>query len=407
MTVTFCAARSVATLSTPGVASSTRRTAPSQPAHAMETRRSTVVWGLGEGMEVGKTSARAARYAAASRARQRTGILGGSVVQGRGERRTKAERKRAQTEKRIRRHFTKHSFFRAISFPTGATMRAIVQRVTSASVEVCVAPDCGCMGVALDSATRRSPPHHHHHTQVDATIVSSIGRGLLVLVGITHDDTAADVDYIARKLLSTRLWPDATGRGWCHAPADVPPEAAGVAAAGTKPGVDLLFVSQFTLYGSVRKGTKPDFSGAAPPDSARSTYAALLDRVREAYEPERVKDGVFGAMMKVRMGCCLRSLSVFLFCFSTTLPANPAGGSRQRWPRHPHPGLEGRQDASLQSIEQTERESDFLCYIVSNTFFSPRQQHAVQRLPARHGQQLVSGPTRQATTCRQEFHQHG
>ena len=187
----------------------------------------------------------------------------------------------------------------------------------------------------------------------------------------------------------------------------MPPEAAGVAAAGTKPGVDLLFVSQFTLYGSVRKGTKPDFSGAAPPDSARSTYTALLDRVREAYEPERVKDGVFGAMMKVRMGCCLRSLSVFLFCFSTTLPPNPTGGSRQRWPRHPHPGLEGRQDASLQSIEQTERESDFLCYTVSNTFFSPRQQHAVQRMPARHGQQLVSGPTRHATTCRQEFHQHG
>lgn len=149
-------------------------------------------------------------------------------------------------------------------------MRAVVQRVASASVEV------------------------------DSTIVSSIGRGLVALVGVAPDDTPADVDWLARKLLATRLWPDpATGKPWALAPADVPPVAG--APADTKPGVDILLVSQFTLYASVRKGTKPDFSGAAPPDAARAIYASLLDRVREAYEPERVKDGVFGAMMKVSL----------------------------------------------------------------------------------------------------------
>ena len=103
----------------------------------------------------------------------------------------------------------------------------------------------------------------------------------------------------------------------------MPPEAG--AAAGTKPGVDLLLVSQFTLYGSVRKGTKPDFSGAAPPDPARATYAALLDRVWEAYEPDRVKDGVFGAMMKVCL-CglfCVMSVLLFFLSCSTTLSPIP------------------------------------------------------------------------------------
>ena len=135
-------------------------------------------------------------------------------------------------------------------------MRAVIQRVTRASVEV------------------------------DGALVSSVGRGLLILVGIAPDDGPADIDWLARKVLSTRLWPSPDGRPWALAAPDA--------------GADLLFVSQFTLHASVRKGTKPDFSRAAPPDAARATYGALLDRVREAYEPDRVKDGVFGAMMQVR-----------------------------------------------------------------------------------------------------------
>lgn len=136
-------------------------------------------------------------------------------------------------------------------------------------------------------------------SQVDGALVSSIGRGILVLVGVAHGDGPADVDWVARKLLSARLFPspsegkeDEEGGGgggarWSSSVSDIP-------------GGEILCVSQFTLLGSLKKGTKPDFKAAAPPAEAVETYRALLDRVREGFkEPGRVKDGVFGAMMKV------------------------------------------------------------------------------------------------------------
>ena len=68
------------------------------------------------------------------------------------------------------------------------------------------------------------------------------------------------------------------------------------------PDGEILCVSQFTLLGSLKKGTKPDFKAAAAPAEALETYEALLDRLREGFrEPEKVKDGVFGAMMKVSL----------------------------------------------------------------------------------------------------------
>ncbi|MCL7029348.1 hypothetical protein MKW94_012593 [Papaver nudicaule] len=129
------------------------------------------------------------------------------------------------------------------------SMRAVVQRVASASVE--------------------------------------IGPGLLVLVGIHESDIESDADYICRKVLNMRLFTnDKTGKAWDQ---NVMQKNYGV-----------LLVSQFTLYGML-KGNKPDFHYAMPPLSAKPFYASLVDKFRNSYNPDSIKDGVFGAMMKVNL----------------------------------------------------------------------------------------------------------
>ncbi|KAI4296854.1 hypothetical protein L6164_036774 [Bauhinia variegata] len=136
-------------------------------------------------------------------------------------------------------------------------MRAIVQRVTSASVEV------------------------------DGRIVSEIGPGLLVLVGLHESDSDSDADYICRKVLNMRLFPNEnTGKGWDQSV--------------VQRNYQVLLVSQFTLYGFL-KGNKPDFHVAMPPQKAKPFYGSLVDRFRTAYNPDAIKDGVFGAMMKVNL----------------------------------------------------------------------------------------------------------
>ncbi|CAL0309301.1 unnamed protein product [Lupinus luteus] len=136
-------------------------------------------------------------------------------------------------------------------------MRAVVQRVASASVEV------------------------------DGRIVSEIGPGLLVLVGIHHSDSDSDADYICRKVLNMRLFSNEnTGKTWDHSV--------------IQKNYQLLLVSQFTLYGFL-KGNKPDFHVAMPPQQAKTFYASLVERFRNAYNPDAIKDGVFGAMMKVNL----------------------------------------------------------------------------------------------------------
>ncbi|KAJ6885966.1 D-aminoacyl-tRNA deacylase [Populus alba x Populus x berolinensis] len=133
-------------------------------------------------------------------------------------------------------------------------MRAVVQRVTSASVEV------------------------------DGHMVSEIGPGLLVLVGLHESDTDSNADYICRKVLNMRLFTnESTGRGWDQ---NV-----------MQRNYEVLLVSQFTLYG-VLKGNKPDFHVAMPPQKAKPFYESLVDKFRKAYRPDAIKDGVFGAMMK-------------------------------------------------------------------------------------------------------------
>jgi len=137
-------------------------------------------------------------------------------------------------------------------------MRAVIQRVTSAAVDV------------------------------GGARVGSIGPGVLVLVGCADGDTAKEVDWLSRKILSTRVWPDpATGKPW----------SVSVANDASK---SVLLVSQFTLFGSVRKGTRPDFGGAMPGPAAQALFDGLVERVKATVEPEsRVATGVFGAMMEV------------------------------------------------------------------------------------------------------------
>ena len=114
---------------------------------------------------------------------------------------------------------------------------------------------------------------------VDGERVSSIGAGMLVLLGVGRGDTEADADRIARKLLALRIFEDDNGR--MNRSVE---EAHG----------EVLCVSQFTLYGDTRKGNRPSFVDAAPPDVAEPLY----ERVRAALN---ARGGRFGARMQVEL----------------------------------------------------------------------------------------------------------
>jgi D-tyrosyl-tRNA(Tyr) deacylase len=126
-------------------------------------------------------------------------------------------------------------------------VRALVQRVSRASVSV------------------------------DGEVVAAIGAGVLVLLGITHDDTPEVADRLADKVRALRIFPDAEGRmneplGECEA----------------------LCVSQFTLYGDARRGNRPSYVAAAPPEHAEPLYERFRARLG-------AQGGVFGARMAVEL----------------------------------------------------------------------------------------------------------
>ncbi|KAB5583894.1 hypothetical protein PHYPO_G00101080 [Pangasianodon hypophthalmus] len=116
--------------------------------------------------------------------------------------------------------------------------------------------------------------------------ISSIGRGICVLVGISAEDTQRDVDYIVRKILNLRLFEDENGCAWKHSVMDK--------------GLEVLCVSQFTLQCTL-KGNKPDFHSAMAADFAQPFYNNILEQLRIAYKPELIKDGQFGAYMQVHI----------------------------------------------------------------------------------------------------------
>ena len=102
---------------------------------------------------------------------------------------------------------------------------------------------------------------------VDGEVVGEVGHGLLVLLGVTHADTEADAQYLAEKILGLRILEDDNGK-------------MNLDLAAINGG--LLVVSQFTLYGDVRRGKRPSFDAAAPPHHARKLYELFVEHVRAA-----------------------------------------------------------------------------------------------------------------------------
>ncbi len=133
-------------------------------------------------------------------------------------------------------------------------MRAVVQRVTEARVET------------------------------GGTVAGAIGAGLLVLLGVSKTDTRRDADYLADKITGLRIFSDEAGK-----------LNRSVLEAGGK----LLVVSQFTLYGDVRKGRRPSFDMAAGPVEARALYEYFVEACRK--RNVTVETGIFQAMMAVHL----------------------------------------------------------------------------------------------------------
>jgi D-tyrosyl-tRNA(Tyr) deacylase len=133
-------------------------------------------------------------------------------------------------------------------------MRAVVQRVTQASVEI------------------------------EGKVVAEIESGFLVLLGVWQGDQAADADYLVEKIIHLRIFSDEQGKMNLSL-LDI--------------GGDLLVVSQFTLYGDTRKGRRPSYIDAAEPVQANSLYEYFVEQARR--KGLKVETGVFQAMMRVSL----------------------------------------------------------------------------------------------------------
>ena len=120
---------------------------------------------------------------------------------------------------------------------------------------------------------------------VDDRVVGEVERGHLLLVGFRAGDGEAQIDWMADKVLGLRVFPDAEGK---------------MNLGLDEAGGDLLVVSQFTLYGDTRKGRRPSFVDAAPPELAIPLYERFVEVLR-ARAPGRVETGEFGAMMQVEL----------------------------------------------------------------------------------------------------------
>ena len=115
-------------------------------------------------------------------------------------------------------------------------------------------------------------------------LAGEIDRGLLVLLGVGNEDTETDADYLAGKIIGLRVFEHAGGKM----------NLAVAEAEGS-----ILIVSQFTLYGDVRRGKRPSFDAAAPPEKARGLYQYLVERIRAA--GLRCETGRFQEMMQVEL----------------------------------------------------------------------------------------------------------
>lgn len=121
---------------------------------------------------------------------------------------------------------------------------------------------------------------------INGKLHSAIGNGILVLLGVRQKDVEVDASYLAEKCASLRIFDDADGKMNLSV-RDVKGEA--------------MVVSQFTLYGDTRRGNRPSYSEAAPPELAESLYERFLSETRRLVGNEKVKSGVFRAMMEVEL----------------------------------------------------------------------------------------------------------
>ena len=120
--------------------------------------------------------------------------------------------------------------------------------------------------------------------EVDGAVKGRIGQGLLILLGVGRTDTRGDAEYLAAKATGLRIFPDEAGK----MNRDV-----------REAGGSLLVVSQFTLYGDVRRGRRPSFEGAAEPQQARVLYEYFVEVVRQLGVP--TETGTFQSWMTVRL----------------------------------------------------------------------------------------------------------
>ncbi|MBE1440713.1 MULTISPECIES: D-aminoacyl-tRNA deacylase [unclassified Paenibacillus] len=119
---------------------------------------------------------------------------------------------------------------------------------------------------------------------VDGAVVGAIDHGLVLLVGITHEDTEQDAKFAAEKIAGLRIFEDESGK-MNDSVLDV--------------GGQILSVSQFTLYGDCRKGKRPNFMAAARPEQAKPLYDRFNELLRQ--QGLTVATGTFGAMMEVSL----------------------------------------------------------------------------------------------------------
>lgn len=124
----------------------------------------------------------------------------------------------------------------------------------------------------------------HCRVVVEKNVVGEIGQGLLVLLGVGKSDTESSADYLADKVLGLRIFEDSQGKMNLSVQ--------------DKKG-EVLVVSQFTLYGDVRRGKRPSFDAAAEPANAKKLYEYFVDKVRAA--GVRCETGQFQAMMEVEL----------------------------------------------------------------------------------------------------------
>ncbi len=134
-------------------------------------------------------------------------------------------------------------------------MRIVIQRVKSASVVI------------------------NHST------VGEINHGLLLLVGIHETDTKEKINWCCRKLIKLRIFPDEEGK---------------MNRSVTDVNGGILVVSQFTLYGNMKKGTRPSFIEAAKPDTAEPLYDYMIEKLQSSFNG-KVESGTFGAMMDISL----------------------------------------------------------------------------------------------------------